>query len=143
MRRCFWNPRDLTQSALVLFQRIGIQVLFSISSLPTSKRVCGKLLARAQNAASLGHGVESNLSLLHYFFGMIRTLDEKTGELLVQIKRILKAHSYDPPCAANPLASNHPRNRISRHEIGDFHFKIRRILAAERKRIQQIPLPFV
>ena len=61
-----------------------------------AEKTCGKLLAAAQDAATFGHGVDSSLYLIRHFVGMIRTLDAKAGELLDQVKQILKAHPDEP-----------------------------------------------
>ena len=61
-----------------------------------AEKTCGKLQAAAQDAATFGHGVDSSLYLIRHFVGMIRTLDAKAGELLDQVKQILKSHPDEP-----------------------------------------------
>lgn len=91
-----------------------------------AEKTCDKLLSAARDAAGFGHGVESNLYLIRHFVGMIRTLDEKAGELLLQIKQILKAHPDEPFVRQIHLLQTIPGVGFLCAvtlvcEIGDFH----------------------
>ena len=91
-----------------------------------AEKTCDKLVAAAQDAASFGHSVDSSLYLIRHFVGMIRTLDEKAGELLTQVKQILKTHQEEAFAKQIRLLQTIPGVGFLCAvtlvcEIGDFH----------------------
>ena len=91
-----------------------------------AEKTCDKLVEAARDAASFGHSVDSSLYLIRHFVGMIRTLDEKAGELLAQVKQILKTHQDETFAKQVRLLQTIPGVGFLCAvtlvcEIGDFH----------------------